>query len=295
MATLREIRKRIRSIKSIAKVTKAMQTVSASKMRRAQITALSTRPYANRAWEVLVNLVGRLSAEERRHQPLFYQRPVEAVGVLVITANRGLCGGYNHNVIQAATDFVAEQKVPVHIVTVGRRGRDFLSRHGYKIIADFELPDRPMSDDVRPIVRLLTDDLERGVFDQVWLVYSEFVSTLVQRPQVRLLLPVESTLGGGRRREQVPYLFEPDPPSILGPMLRRFTELQVYRALLEALASEHSARMVAMRAATDNALGLIDHLTLSYNKARQEAITKEILDIVGGAAALERMSSVSHR
>ena len=286
MSTLREIRQRIRSIKNIAQVTKAMETVSASKMRRAQLMTLGTRPYTDRSQEVLAHLVARLSPRQRREQPLLCRRPVQTLEVALITSDRGLCGGYNHNVIDVAVDFVSQQTVPVRLVTVGRKGREHANRFGLNIVADFsDLGDRPTSDDVRPLARLLLDDFEAGVTDQVWLVYTDFVTTLVQRPKVQVLLPVESARER-TRPAHVPYLFEPEPEVILGPMLRRFIELQVYRAVLEALASEHSARMVAMRNATDNALRLIDDLTLGYNKARQEAITKEIIDIVGGVAAL---------
>ncbi|MCL6429893.1 MAG: ATP synthase F1 subunit gamma [Anaerolineae bacterium] len=293
MATLRAIRKRIRSIRNIAQVTRAMQTVSASKMRRAQLAALATRPYAERSWEVLGHLASRLSPRQMREQPLVRERPVRAVEVVLVTANRGLCGGYNHNVISEAMGFITAQKVPVRLVTVGRKGRDYALRHGLNLVADFDLGDRPTADDVRPIARLVMDDLERGLVGQVWLVYTEFVSTLVQRPKVQLLLPIQSAAAERQASSgaSVPFLLEPSPEAILGPMLQRFTELQVFRAILEALASEHSARMVAMRNATDNALRLIDEMTLSYNKARQEAITKELIDIIGGAAALERVQA----
>ena len=286
MATLREIRKRIRSVQNISKVTRAMQTVSASRMRRAQVMTLATRPYADKSWEVLGHLAARLSPEQRRALPLLAPRPVRAIEVLVIAGSRGLCGGYNHNVVDAALDFADQQTVPVRFVTVGRKAREYLARYGRQIAADFDLPDPPSADDARPIAQLLRDDLERGTADQVWLASTQFVSTLTQRPQVQLLLPIRAVAAAETPASGVPYIFEPDAESILEPMLRRFVDLQVYRALLEALASEHSARMVAMRSATDNALRLIDELTLSYNKARQEAITKELIDIVGGAAAL---------
>ena len=293
MAALREIRKRIRSIKNIAQVTKAMQTVSASKMRRAQLMAVATRPYADKSWQVLSHLASRLGPAQRRRQPLLCQRPVQAVEVVLITSSRGLCGGYNHKVIEAAIDWIAQQTVPVRIVAVGRKGRDYASRYGLNVVAEIsDLGDRPTPDEVRPIARLLLDDFEQGAADQVWLAYTEHISTLRQRPKVQVLLPIQPE-GPGASASYVPYLFEPDPEAILEPILRRCTEVQIYRAVLEALASEHSARMVAMRSATDNALRLIDELTLGYNKARQEAITKEIIDIVGGVAALERAGAVA--
>jgi len=289
VATLLEIRKRIRSVKSIAKVTKAMQTVSASKMRRAQIMALATRPYSAKSWEVLGNLAGRLTPEQAHGLPLLTARPVHAIEVLVITSSSGLCGGYNHNVINAALELAAQQAVPVRFVTIGRKGRDYLSRYGHEIVADFDLPDPPSADDARPIAHLLRDELERGRADQVWVASTDFVSTLVQRAQVRRLLPIAAE-APGPATARLSYTFEPNVATILEPMLRRFVDLQVYRAILDALASEHSARMVAMRSATDNALRLIDELTVGYNKARQEAITKELIDIVGGVAALQTAS-----
>jgi F-type H+-transporting ATPase subunit gamma len=287
LATLREIHRRIRSVRNIRQVTRAMQTVSASKMRRAQRMALAARPYADKSTEVLGHLAARLSPARKREQPLLRQRPVQAVEVVLVTANRGLCGGYNHNVIDAALAFIAEQAVPVRLVAVGSRGRDYAVRHGLDVVAEFcDLNDRPDLDDTRPIARLLMEDFERGAADQVWLVYTDFVNTLVQRPSVQLLLPTQPEAHAPA--SHVPYLYEPDPESILGPMLRRFTEMRVYHAILEALASEHSARMVAMRNATDNAERLISDLTLSYNKARQKAITKELIDIVGGVAAVAK-------
>lgn len=286
MATLREIRKRIRSVQNISKVTKAMQTVSASRMRRAQLMTLATRPYADKSWEVLGHLAGRLSPEQLQGLPLLAPRPVRAVEVLLIAGSRGLCGGYNHNVVNAALEFAAHQTVPVRFVTVGRKAREYLGRYGREIVADFDLPDPPSAADARPIARLVREDLERGRADQVWLAGTEFVNTLTQRAQVRQLLPIQAVGAADAPAGGVSYTFEPNAESILEPMLRRFLDLQVYRAILDALASEHSARMVAMRSATDNAMGLIDELTLGYNKARQETVTKELIDIVGGVSAL---------
>ncbi len=267
-------------------MTRAMQTVSASKMRRAQLMTLATRPYADKSWEVLGHLAGRLSGERMRGLTLLAVRPVRTVEVLLVSGSRGLCGGYNHNVIDAALEFAAQQAVPLRFVTVGRKGRDSISRYGHEIVADFDLPDPPGADDVRPIARLLREDLEQGRADEIWVASTEFVSTLTQRAGMRRLLPIQAEVVQAAKGAQVEHSFEPDAESILEPMLQRFVDLQVYRAILDALASEHSARMVAMRSATDNALRLIDELTLGYNKARQEAITKELIDIVGGVAAL---------
>ncbi len=291
MATLREIRKRIRSVRNIAKVTQAMETVAASKMRRAQQMTLASRPYAGLSREVLANLVAHMSPDERRQHPLLRARPPRTVMVVLISANRGLCGGYNQNVVQAAMDLIRKQTVPVQVVTVGHKGRDYLRRHGgsldARIVGDFDLPEHPSAAEARPIARLATIDVRRGAVDRVWLVYTRFISMLRQDPTVQQLLPVEA--GGSEAVvPQVSYLFEPRAPRVLRLMLRRYVEMQVYQALLEAVASEQSARMMAMRAAAENAHSLINDLTLTYNKARQEAITEELIDIVSGAAALNR-------
>lgn len=288
MTTLPEIRKRIRSARTTAKVTRAMQTVSASKMRRAQRLTLASRPYAGLSWEVLTSLVAHLSPSQRRSQPLLGARPVQSVLAVILTANRGLCGAYNHNVIQATLSFITGQTAPVRVVTVGRKGCDFMARQGVDIVGDFDMPDRPSLEAARPIARLLMSDLQCGLADQVWLIYTEFVSFMVQRPTVRLLLPLEATLDKAAAKSGARYLFEPRRQDMLQPMLQHFTEMQVYQALLEAFASEHSARMAAMRSASENARNLIGELTVHYNRVRQEAITREIIDIAGGAAALAR-------
>lgn len=288
MTTLPEIRKRIRSARTTAKVTRAMQTVSASKMRRAQRLTLASRPYAELSWEVLTNLAAHLSPAQRRAQPLLAARPVQSVLAVILTANRGLCGAYNHNVIQAAMSFIAGQTVPVRVLTIGRKGCDFMARQGVEIVGDFDMPDRPNFEAAQPIAHLMMADLQCGLVDQVWLIYTQFVSFMVQRPTVRLLLPLETALGETAAKPRGQYLFEPRKQDIMQPMLQHFTEMQVYQALLEALASEHSARMVAMRSASENARNLIAELTVHYNRVRQELITREIIDIAGGAAALMR-------
>jgi F-type H+-transporting ATPase subunit gamma len=288
MASTREIRRRIRSVKNIAKVTKAMETVAAAKMRKAQQQVLATRPYAEKSWEVLTYLA-RLRASAAAEQPLLQQRPVTKIGLLLITADRGLAGAYNSNIIRKAATQVREwEKVEakqVSVVTIGRKGRDWMLRHGPPLRAEFTgLGDRPTSNDVAPVASVVIEDFVNGVYDAVYVAFTDFHTTLNQEPLVRKLLPIESA------RPDVPmaadYIFEPDPQTILGEILRGLTELQILQALYESIASEQSARMVAMRNATDAANDLIGGLTLSYNKARQEAITKELLDIVGGASAL---------
>jgi F-type H+-transporting ATPase subunit gamma len=311
MATTREIKRRIRSIKNISQVTRAMQMVAAAKMRRAQEQVLASRSYAEKAWQILTHLAAQPGASPEMH-PLFQRSPtVEALGLVLITADKGLCGGYNANMIRAASRFILEAGCPVKLVTVGRKGRDYMIRYRRDVIAEFsELPPRPSLLDVTPIARTVIDGFLRREMDEVYLAYTDFVNTLVQRSTIRRLLPLvttemESALAGtfalagvGEREQQMEitklnatYIYEPDPQSILDTVLPRFTELQIYHAVLEALASEHSARMVAMRSATDNANELLRELTLSYHQARQAAITKEMLDIAGGAEALAQAGS----
>lgn len=298
MPSTREIRRRIRSVKNISQVTRAMQMVAASKMRRAQEQVLATRPYAEKAWEVLRHLSAQQGADEETH-PLLQVREVELIGMVLITADKGLCGSYNHNMVQAALRFIRELPYPVELITVGKRGRDAMWRLRQNIVAEYsDLPPQPGLLDITPIARTVMDGFVSGHYDVVYLAHTDFINTLVQRPAIWQLLPirplelgvspVSEYRGPASPAPAVEYLYEPDPQTILGTVLPRFTELQIYQAVLEALASEHSARMVAMRNATENANELLDDLTLTYNRARQEAITKEMLDIAGGAEALSR-------
>jgi F-type H+-transporting ATPase subunit gamma len=287
MASPREIRRRIRSVKNIAKVTKAMETVAASKMRRAQQQVLATRPYAEKSWEVLTYLA-RLRGENANEQPLLQQRPVEKIGVLLITADRGMAGAYNANVIRAAAreiyQWEKKEQKQLSIVTIGRRGRDWMLHHGPPLRAEFTgLSDRPSSNDIAPVAHVLIEDFVAGVFDSVYIAYTQFVNTLHQVPVIRQLLPIVPA------KPDIPmpadYIFEPDAETVLNEVLYGITELQILQAVYESIASEQSARMVAMRNATDSANELIGDLTLTYNKVRQEAITRELIDIVGGAVA----------
>lgn len=295
MATAREIRRRIRSVKNIAKVTGALEAVSASKVRRAQNAATASRAYANAAFEVLRDL-GRLQGGELSHPLLDEPASVDNILVILITSDRGLAGPYNTNVLRAALDFTRGQRAPVSFLTIGKKGRDLLLRRGRNIIAEFtDMPDPPSVADVTPITRAAKDEFFGGRADEVYIAYTNFVNTLRQEPVVERMLPLspgqsEISAGGsnGSRSSgpEAVYVFEPSVDLILEEILPRFSELVLYQAVLESLASEHSARMVAMRNATENANVLVDDLTLSYNKARQLAITSEILDIVGGAEAL---------
>ncbi len=292
MPSTREIRRRIRSVRNIAKVTKAMETVAAAKMRKAQQQVLATRPYAQKSWEVLTYLA-RLRRSNVAEQPLLQQRPIKKVGLLLITGDRGLAGAYNANVIRKAAVAIDEwerQGLEVSLVTVGRKGRDWMLRHGPPLRAEFTgIGDRPSSNDIAPVTSILIEDFVKGEFDAVYIAYTDFISTLRQEPTIKQLLPI--VMAQPETPMAADYIFEPDPQTILNEVLRGLTELQVLQAVYEAIASEQSARMVAMRNATDAANELIGDLTLSYNKARQEAITKELLDIVGGASALARRAA----
>ena len=285
MANVRTIKRRIRSVQNTAKITKAMQMIAASKMRRAQQMTIDGRPYAEKMRGVLADLAAQPAEAEEVH-PLLRQREVQRIQIIHITPDRGLCGGLNSNLNRTSGRFVLEQAAPVNVVTVGRKGRDFMVRYGRDVRAVFtDIGDRPTVADILPIAHLAIDDYTSGNVDQVMITYAQFVSTAVQRPVMQQLLPVEpATLEPG---QAVGYIYEPDSLTVLSALLPRFVEMQLYHAVLESIASEHSARMVAMRNATDNASDMMDSLTLMLNKVRQESITKELLDIVGGVAALE--------
>jgi F-type H+-transporting ATPase subunit gamma len=285
---IREIRRRIRSVKNIAQVTKAMEAVSAAKMRKAQQQVLATRPYATQAREVL-SYIARLNSTESELNPLINVRPVKRTGILLVTADRGLAGGFNANVLRRVAILMREKRATgaeVSVVAVGKKGREWLLRYDPVVRAEFTgLPDNPSTYDIAPIVRVLVDDFLSGYTDEVVMVYTDFVNTIRQVPTVHKLLPVEPADPSASMAPE--YIFEPSPEAVLNRVLYGFTEVQILQAIYESLASEHSARMVAMRNATDAAGELIDDLTLTYNKARQSAITSELIDIVGGASALE--------
>jgi F-type H+-transporting ATPase subunit gamma len=287
---VRAIRQRIKSVQNTAKVTKAMELVASSKMRRAQQRAFGARPYAEQMRGVLGQLAGYAATAEDSH-PLLATRPVKHFAFIHITADRGLAGGLNANMNRAGASLALEHQPHVErvsVIPVGRKGRDFFRRSGFPTLAEFTaLGDYPGYEAVRPIARLVIDDYTNGLIDRVYIGYQQFVNTAVQRPTLRQLLPVTAPAGseGGGA---VDFIFEPSPEALLETLLPRYVEMQIFEALLEASASEQSARMVAMRAATDAALAMVTDLTLTYNKARQEMITGELLDIVGGKAALEQ-------
>lgn len=284
MATIREIRRRIKSVQNTAKVTKAMEMVAASKMRRAQERTMAARPYAEKMQQVLADLAAQHRSGEEVH-PLLQQREVNRIALIHITPDRGLCGGLVANINRSVASFILEQNVLITTVVVGRKGRDFMIRSGQEVRAEFtQLGDRPSIVDIQPITHIVIDDYTNGLIDEVYVSYTRFVNTMNQQPVLWRLLPVEPT--AIEPGQNVEYIYEPSPAEVLAELLPRFVEKELYHVILEAIASEQSARMVAMRSATDNAKEIVEELTLTYNKVRQEMVTKELLDIVGGVAAL---------
>jgi F-type H+-transporting ATPase subunit gamma len=285
MANIRLIGRRIKGIRSTAKITKAMEMIAASKMRRAQERGLAGRPYSEKITQVMAALAA-LPVEGRELHPLLQRRTVANIAIVHITPNRGLAGGLVSNVNRKTAGFILDSRVPVRLIAVGRKGLDFMRRNRQNIVAEFtDLGDRPGLLDTLPISHIIIEDFNSGAIDEVYLAYTRFINTMLHKPVMEKVLPVEpAPIPAG---QNVDYIYEPAPAVVLGGLLPRFVEMQVYHAVLEAIASEQSARMVAMRNATENANELIDELTILYNKARQEAITKELLDITGGAVALE--------
>ena len=282
MPSVRQISRRIRSVENTAKITKAMSMIAASKMRRAQEAALQGRPYAEHMRTLLANLAAQPSNEDNVH-PLLARRDLKTLGLVVITPDRGLTGGLNGNINRAVGEFISKQErdVAIEAVSLGRKGRDFMVRARQNLVADFsDIEDRPSLLDITPATRILLTKFEAGEIDAAYVAYAKFVSTTVQEPVVVPLLPVTpSTL---EYSQKVGYIYEPGAAEVIDHLLPRYVEMQVYAALLEGI-----ARMVAMRNATDSANTMVDDLTLEMNKARQETITKELLDIVGGVAAVD--------
>ncbi len=300
MATAREVKKRIRSVKNISQITRALEAVSASRVRKSQARVLASRAFAEKAWEILLNLQNTSSGGPALHPLLAAREDVKQVMLVLVTSDRGLAGAYNANIIRVAQRFAMRLGKPVRYVTVGRKGRDTLVRMGANVIAEFsDISSEPRMADISPVARLAIDEFLSGTVDDVFIAYTDFINMLTQRPVVLRWLPLSPYVSDDQAVAEfikdVPqvsdtssaYEYEPDATAILEEIVPRFTELQLYQAVLESQASEHAARMVAMRNASDNATQLTADLTLVYNKARQAAITAEILDIVGGANALQ--------
>lgn len=291
MANTREIRRRIRSVENTAKITNAIQLVAASKMRRAQDRALQARPYAEKMQAVLGHLSGVAGDPETAH-PLLERRDVNETTVILVTPDRGLCGGLIANLERHTGEIVLGPEAggsgDVSMIPVGRKGGDYFQRFGIDFRASFqELGDYPGLAETQPISRIAIDDYTEGKVDRVLLVYASFVNTVTQVPVTVPILPVEPPTSDEEQSGETQYIFEPSPQEVLADLLPRYVDLLVYQAVLEAAASEQSARMVAMRNATDAANDMISDLTLVYNKARQEQITSELLDITGGVEALK--------
>jgi F-type H+-transporting ATPase subunit gamma len=281
----REIRRRIGSARNIKQITRAMQFVAASKLRRAQDATLSARPYREKLDEVLADLAAVLDGEEH---PLLAGRNLEANHsrlLVIMTSDRGLAGALNTNTVRFAAREIAEHPGDLKVVAVGRKGRDAMRRARVPLAAFFEgLGERPTFADVLPIARLVSDDYVGGVYDRIDVIYPRFVSTLVQKPVMEQLLPIvpnedKDGIPGGQ------FLFEPTPAAFLQAVLPRYVATRLYAAVLETTASFFSSQMVAMKNATENAEELIDDLTLSYNKVRQANITREMVEIASGARA----------
>ena len=298
MPSPRELRLRVRSIKNLAQVTRALETVSASYVRKAVQATLATRAYSEKAWQVLTHLAVQ-PGHSSLHPLLTERTQVNKILVLMVSGDRGLAGAYNVNILRTTLYRFSESPFPVSYVAVGRKGRDLLIRRRANVIAEFSnLPNPPSFMDVSAIGRLLVEEFQNGNYDQVFIAYTEYISMINQKPVVRKLLPLQvdddETVLGDHEHEGTTngrtggYAYEPDQDELLNEIVPRFTALQIYQAILSAQASEHAARMVAMRNATDSANELIGDLQLEYNKLRQQLITSEMLDITGGAESLSQ-------
>ena len=285
MANIRDIRRRIRSAKNIQQITRAMKFVSAARLRKAQDRVISARPYAHQMVAVLNSLATRVP--EQAH-PLLARRGDDRIELVVITADRGLCGAYNTNIIRHAMEFLvqrSDRKVELNIL--GKRARDFFRRRPYAVRHEaIGVLQKPSFADAAAIARDLIDEFVKDEIDQVWVVYNEFKSVVQQRVIVEPLLPIQR-LDHPDDAGRLEYLYDEPPEKIFSNLLPRHVEAQIFRALLEAAASEHGARMSAMEAATNNAAEMIDGLTLYANKVRQAGITKELIEVVSGAASTD--------
>lgn len=293
MASSREMRLRMKSVRNLAQVTKALETVSASKVRKAVAANTASRPYSEKAWKVLLHLA-RQPGHTSLHPLLSERNSIRHVLVLMISSDRGLAGSYNVNVLRNTLFYFDQFELPVSYLCVGKHGRDLLLRRQSKVIAEFTDISSPVTFmEVSPIARLVVDDFLNGIYDQVFLSYTNFESMMTQKPMIRKFLPLEVEYGGSgfnvtHESSHAVFTYEPDQNEILDEIIPRFTAMQIYQAILSSQASEHAARMIAMRNATDNAKQLAGLLELEYNKIRQQSITNDMLDIVGGASVQEK-------
>ena len=283
MANVLDIRRRIRSVKNTQQITKAMKMVSAAKLRRAQERVINARPYANKILDVLNSVVTR---SESKSHPLLEERGDQHIQLVVVTADKGLCGAFNANIIKAAQAFIDEKRDrQLTLNCVGRKGRDFFRRRSAPIAHEFvNIFHRLEYSNAKEIAGKLMQEFAAKELDAIYLVYNEFKSVIQQRIVVERLLPIQR-LEAASEKTLIDYIYEQPPGEIFSSLIPKYVEIQVYRALLESAAAEHGARMTAMEAATNNAIEMIDTLTLTMNRARQAGITKEIIEIVSGAAA----------
>lgn len=306
MPAFQHINRRIRSVENTKKITKAMELVSAAKMRKAIAKVLATRQYSALAWEMLIDLASRTNPE---YHPLLHKRPVKKVGMLLITSNRGLCGSFNQNVVRAAADYIKwhqdqDVEVAADLVLLGKKGKSIMFHHGHTIVAEFKKLDvTARMSEILPMARMLIEEYRRGVYDKIVVAYTDYITSLRQVPRVRQILPItekDEYLGSvGVEPQEVEealaeekefefdFLYEPSVNQVLHYLLPRLIEMQVYQAVLESDASEQSARMIAMRNATEAAGDMIADLEMAYHHARQESITAELADISGGRLAME--------
>ena len=297
MPSTREVRRRIRSVKNMAQITRAMQMVASSKMRRAQERVQQSRPYSEQIKELVSRLANATGEDIGEGVALLKERPVRNIGYVLITPDRGLSGALPSNINRRALLSVREeqerlteggaQRPGLQFVAVGRKGRDFVIRSQLPMLAEFtNYGDRPSLSDASAIAQVAVDAFLNGDVDIVYLVYAKFVNTVTQQPTAVQLLPVQPPQGQNDEQKTVEYIYEPDARTIFEALLPRYVDVLVYQALLETIASFYSAQMVAMKNATDNANELVQDLTLAYNKARQASITTQILEVVSGANAL---------
>jgi F-type H+-transporting ATPase subunit gamma len=287
MPSTRDIRRRIKGVRNIRQVTRAMNMIAAARLRRAQVKAESARPYADRLSAILQDvLAGGASA---RH-PLLATRPVKRIGLIVVSSDRGLCGAFNAGILREAGRFATEQKADVSLIAVGKKAREFFQRMEIPVDHAFAQPSRDVRlEEVGAISKQIISDYSSGKYDQIQIVYSQFISILKSEPTLTQLLPVPKPGNGEEKAPQTAaYQFEPEAEELLSTLLPQYVEVLIYRALVESLASEQAARMVAMKAATDSASDMIETLTRQYNRVRQGSITTQILEVVSGAEALKQ-------
>ena len=285
MPSVRQIARRIRSVENTAKITKAMSMIAASKLRRTQEAATQGRAYSEKMLEIVKSVSSNFGNEDNHH-PLLEQRYVKNAALVIITPDRGLTGGLNSNLLRKASDFLGSQSSPVKLIVLGKKGRDFGRRVNLEVIESYTgISDRPTSSDTKPVSDSAITSFVSGGVDEVYVCYAKFVNTTLQRVTIERVLPVVPPESDAIMNQE--YIFEPSPSDVLHKLLPRYVETLIHQAILEANASEQSARMVAMNQATDNANAMVDDLTLLMNKLRQETITNELLDIVGGVTAVE--------